>query len=344
MHYDIAIVGEAYGEQEAAEGRPFVGRSGWFLRQQLSQVGIRFEDCFVTNVLNFRPPGNDLDQLTGPKALAIPGYGPIAKGKYLNAQYTPELARLYTELNAATPNVIIALGATATWALTGSAGIKGLRGSVTQCKPHGLAATGVALAPWKILPTFHPANILREYTNRPIQLSDLAKAAAQSAFPEVRRTSREIWLEPDLGDLLRFERMHILPATQLSIDVETKGDQITCIGFAPSSVVSITIPFWSARQRDGNYWRTLREEVAAWNFVRRWCAAKPSLFQNGMYDAHRIWRTYGIPITQMEDDTMLLHHALQPEMEKGLGFLGSVYTDEISWKLLRKVDTLKKED
>jgi hypothetical protein len=39
---------------------------------------------------------------------------------------------------------------------------------------------------------------------------------------------------------------------------------------------------------------------------------------------------------------MLLHHALQPESEKGLGFLGSVYTNEASWKLMR-TSTIKRD-
>ena len=52
----------------------------------------------------------------------------------------------------------------------------------------------------------------------------------------------------------------------------------------------------------------------------------------------------GIACRGAAEDTMLLHHALQPEMEKGLAFLGSVYTDEATWKFMSKVDTLKKED
>ena len=46
----------------------------------------------------------------------------------------------------------------------------------------------------------------------------------------------------------------------------------------------------------------------------------------------------------LADDTMLMHHAMQPEMEKGLAFLGSVYTDEASWKFRRKNQTIKQED
>jgi hypothetical protein len=49
-------------------------------------------------------------------------------------------------------------------------------------------------------------------------------------------------------------------------------------------------------------------------------------------------------VRNYDDDTMLMHHALQPESNKGLGFLGSVYTDRSSWKTMRtKVLTISKE-
>ena len=46
------------------------------------------------------------------------------------------------------------------------------------------------------------------------------------------------------------------------------------------------------------------------------------------------------------DDTMLLHHALQPESEKSLAFLGSLYTDESAWKLMRQrgKTTIKRDE
>jgi hypothetical protein len=50
-----------------------------------------------------------------------------------------------------------------------------------------------------------------------------------------------------------------------------------------------------------------------------------------------LWRYAGIAAKKFCDDTMLLHHALQPEMQKGLGFLASVYTDELAWKFMHKV-------
>jgi hypothetical protein len=73
----------------------------------------------------------------------------------------------------------------------------------------------------------------------------------------------------------------------------------------------------------------------------------PKTFQNGLYDLQYIWSCWKCPTKNFEHDTMLLHHSLQPELPKSLGFMGSVYTDEISWKLLRALvdsETTKRED
>jgi DNA polymerase I-like protein with 3'-5' exonuclease and polymerase domains len=59
------------------------------------------------------------------------------------------------------------------------------------------------------------------------------------------------------------------------------------------------------------------------------------VFQNGLYDLQYIYQM-GIRPRNCTEDTMLMHHALYPEMKKGLEFLGSVYTNEASWKLMRK--------
>ncbi len=95
----------------------------------------------------------------------------------------------------------------------------------------------------------------------------------------------------------------------------------------------------------GSYWPTHAAEVLAWGFVRRVLGTTvPKVAQNGLYDINFLWTKYGIPVVNYEDDTMLLHHALQPESLKGLGFLGSVYTNESSWKLLNRRDpTVKRE-
>lgn len=350
MPHNIVIVGEAWGREEAEAREAFVGPPGKLLGAMLSQAGIAKYDCFLTCVLNLQAkgppfPDGDLRNVCGAKADGVPGLPPLVKGKYLRAEFAPELDRLYREIRVEQPTLIIAMGATASAALLGTEGIKKVRGAPSLVSPEVAAKIGYRP---KVLPTYHPAAVLREFKIRPIVISDLHKARRESEFPELRRPSREIWIEPTLADLVEFDRSFIQPSRDLSVDIETAGRQITCIGFAPSTDRCIVVPFTAVGRAGGNYWPTLADEIEAWKFVRKWCAeAKHYVFQNGLYDMNFLWTEYGITFENAKeiDDTMLIHHSLQPEMEKGLGFLGSIYTDELPWKFMRtKHETIKKED
>lgn len=336
----IAIVGEAWGEQEERARSPFVGAAGYELTRMLDEAGIRRADCFLTNVFNLRPANNDIENLCGPKADGLPGMPAVKNGKYILSKYAGELSRLYDEVSSVRPNVILALGNTATWALLHNTGISKIRGTITSSvAPKGL----------KVLPTYHPAAILRDWSLRPVTVIDLGKARRESAFPEVRRPKCWIHVAETLDDLEQFYAEYLLPARHISFDIETSGDQITCIGFAPSTDRALVVPFVDNRVtvegRRGSYWPNLQDECKAWAFVRRVLALPCGKSgQNTLYDIHFLWRNYGIPVKNYEEDTMLLHHALQPESPKGLGFLGSVYTNHAAWKTMRtKVLTISKE-
>lgn len=336
----ILLLGEAWGKQEEEERLPFVGASGRFLNSLLSQVGIKREECYATNVFNLRPrPTNDVKNLCGKRTedvdLTLP---PLGKGYYLRNEYVGELRRLYGEISVFQPDLIIAFGGAAVWAMTGFEGIKRVRGAPL------LSSMGVPGI--KILATYHPAAVLRDFSLRPIVLADLSKARSESEFPEVRRPAREFWLSPTIADLDLFEELHINPSTQLSIDIETKGNQITEVGFAPTESIALVVPFVVNDKPGNNYWPDTLTELRAWQRVRKWCKLPKAIIgQNHLYDANFLWRQYGIPMPHMAEDTMLLHHALQPEMEKGLGFLGSIYTNEPQWKWMRdKHSTAKRQD
>lgn len=332
---DIMIIGEAWDKHDEEAGTPFAGPSGKLLYSLLRLVGINRDECYFTNVFNLRPmPTNDIGNLCGPKAEGIPGRPYILKGKYVKNDYSHELKRLSQEIETQSPNVIIALGATPAWALLDTSGIKAIRGAPVQ------SGSG-----YKVLPTYHPSAVLRDYKLKPIVMADLMKARRESTSPEVTRPVRHIWIEPTIADIKEFIDKHILPSPDLSIDIETKGDTITCIGFAPTKDIALVIPFFDPMVEGKNYWETKELEIEAWDLVRYLCGLdKKIVFQNGLYDMHFLWRTMGITVPHAAEDTMLLHHALQPEMEKGLGFLGTIYTDEASWKFMRKSDTIKKED
>lgn len=387
----IAIVGEAWGEHEHHLGHPFVGPAGRELLSQLVDAGILprpvkrpFEpeavrDFWLTqdvvslhNCFNLRPERNDvLNLCTSAAGPRIPGASPLRAGKYVKTEYQPELERLARELAAAAPNLIIALGGTASWALLGEPGISRIRGAIassagiTGVLSGVLSGSGVeaervlgspdvvrqsgagmgdAMSPVKTLPTYHPAAVLRDFSLRAVTVLDLRKAAREAAYPEIRRPFRRVLIEPSLEDLDWFWHHHLSVAERISVDIETQGIHITCIGFAPSPDISLVVPFRDMRKRGWSFWPNSVSEGAAWRWVRKVCTSGiPLVFQNGMYDAHFLWKQAGIP-TPVNEDTMLLHHSIYPELQKGLGFLGSVYTNEASWKLMNRSQSRKKDE
>lgn len=336
MTHKIAIVGEAWGEQEEQQRAPFVGPSGWELNKMMAESGIHRADCFMTNVFNLRPkPTNAVENLFSKDRTG--NLPPLKAGHYLRAEYYGEVARLLQELQSLRPNIAILLGNTAAWAVLGNSGISRIRGTVTSGRDK--------LSTIKCLPTFHPAAILRDWSLRPVTVLDLAKAKRESEFPEIRRPERVVYIEPSLQDMEWYFENFLANAASISFDIETSGEQITCIGFASSEKSAIVIPFTDPRKIGGSYWPDQVSELRAWEFTRKVLNLPcPKFGQNTLYDINFLWARYGITVRNYDDDTMLLHHALQPESQKGLGFLGSVYTNESSWKLLnRRTSTIKRD-
>jgi uracil-DNA glycosylase family 4 len=367
LNKPIVLLGEARGEAEHRLNTSFVGPSGAELLRQLSESGVislssidrdyinRFysnrdsaaiesvwslhPEVYRTNVFNQHPPRNDLEHFCGPKSTAIADYSPLLKSKYVRTEFQFELDRLADELISHDPNLVICLGNTAVWAMTGKTGITKSRGT-TMLSTH-------TAADFKILPTYHPAAVLRQWELRPTVIADLIKAAKESQFPEIRRPEREIWIEPSLEDIEKFIKEQIMGCDLLSVDIETIGTRITCIGFAPSAKVGIVIPFDDERAKGRCYWSNINDERKAWRLIKSVLedASIPKLFQNGMYDIAFLWRAYGIKTLGAAEDTMLLSHALHPESLKGLGYLGSIYSDEGAWKHMRKKhETIKRDD
>lgn len=311
--------------------------AGNFLKAALSQVGIEWRDAQFFSLFSESVP--DIKPLCGKQNESIPGTYAVLKGKYLKAEYGPTLRAFWNKINYAKPTVIIALGSLGQWAVTGESNMKNFRGTFLE----GLSDINKV----KVISTYTPQAVFKEWKVRPVFFADLEKAAKNSTFSEIRRPRRSIFIEPTYDDLLSFEAEYITPSPWLSIDIETSGRAITCLSIAPSPTVSLVIPFLMNQGR--LYWKTLEEEVRVWEWIKRICALdKCAVFQNGMYDMHHLWRNYGIPVMAAAngEDSMLLHHALQPEMEKGLRFLGSIYTQEQAWKFMgrRNVDTIKRED
>jgi len=126
------IVGEAPGEREVAEGQPFVGFSGQELSKML-QEGIMRSECFITNVVRIRPPGNDINAFIAQRKSDISAQHIMMRDKFVLPAVRDGFELLKREIEMCQPNVIIAFGNVALWALTGQWGITSWRGSVMEC-------------------------------------------------------------------------------------------------------------------------------------------------------------------------------------------------------------------
>ncbi len=130
----LMIIGEAPGADEDRIGEPFVGRSGNLLNKMLKAIGISREECFVSNVLPWRPPGNR-PPTDGETAVCLP---------FLKRQI--ELVK---------PKIILMLGASAANALLENTD------SISRLRGHFMEYDVGENYSCQVLATFHPAYLLR---------------------------------------------------------------------------------------------------------------------------------------------------------------------------------------
>jgi uracil-DNA glycosylase len=162
----IMFVGEAPGADEDAQGRPFVGRAGQLLEKIINACGLKREDVFIANILKCRPPGN-----REPAAEEI-------------IHCLPFLQR---QIEIIEPEIIVALGAYAARTLLNTnKPISHLRGEFQEY------FSGVGRPPIKLMATFHPAYLLRNYSedNRRKVWEDMKKVIAEVGLPVPDRPAK----------------------------------------------------------------------------------------------------------------------------------------------------------
>lgn len=342
MTCKILIVGDCYEQQDRIMGKPFTGHAGRELMHMLQLAGVNSNDCAYTAVFRHEPMDGDVESFFLPKAehksSPYPGIKFKNKLHHVKPEFESSLADLRAEIEQLKPNLVLALGSVALWATSGETSINAKRGTIMAC----------SLVPeQKLLATLHPKAVLRLWSSRPTAIADLQKAAYEGSFPEFRRLRRELWLEPTLDDIREFKSKYLDGCSLLSFDIETipVRRQITCIGFAGSIDRAICIPFVDKRRDGYSYWPSARDEVRAWTLVREILdGPEPKLGWNGLYDMQWLWRVCGIPTRNYLHDGTFLHHALQPELKKSLGYCASIYTNEPAWKDMRTKDFTEKRD
>ena len=322
----ILLIGEGPTEEDLRAGVPFTGHAGRELNTMLADADLSRANVALTYLFQERPPGGDINAWAVPRTNLnlnplLPWSGiPCKKGVVDPARTQPALARLYEEIARVNPNVIVTLGNTPLAALCRVSGITKLRGALHFFQNR------------KVIPTYAPSAVLRQYEWRPQVVADFIKTKIESGFPEARLINRLIYIEPTVNDLEDWTE-RLCREDFISFDIETSAKQITCIGFAPNLRECFVIPFWDVKT--GNYWEREEDEVLAYKAMRRICASRSvKIAQNGLYDVSYLSK-YNVKVTNFTEDTMIQSHSLYPAMPKGLDFLGSIYANERAWKRWR---------
>lgn len=311
--YRLAIVGEAPGVEEVAQRRPFVGVSGQFLSALLHSAGIIRAACFVGNIVQLRPPNNDIKHFD-------------QKGE----EFTHGITVLSSDLWKFQPHCVLLLGATALGSFfSGGYSISDYRGTVFRADRHPFAGL-------KCVASFHPAAVLRQYSWAPILGFDLKRAKEEAHYEEVKTPERQFDLDLTADEVIG--RLESISAGQLvSFDIEGGISGVPCCSISTDSSSAFIVAFKGGRE---HRWSD-EDETRVWHALARVLedTRVPKVLQNSLYDRFVLAYNHGLLIRNVAEDTMLKHWELYSELEKNLGFQASLYTREPFYKSERKTDS-----
>jgi DNA polymerase len=143
---DLMFVGEAPGADEDLQGEPFVGRAGQLLTKIIEAIGLKREDVYIANIIKCRPPGN-----RNPEPDEVEQCEPF----------------LFRQVAAVRPKVIVALGKFAAQSLLRTTD------PITRLRGRSFNYRGATL-----IPTFHPAFLLRNPSAKREVWEDMKKVRA----------------------------------------------------------------------------------------------------------------------------------------------------------------------
>jgi uracil-DNA glycosylase family 4 len=307
----IMLVGEAPGEQEAATGKPFVGNAGRVLSELLNLAGLSKPECLIANIARERPPGNKIAFFYEDKKKTMP--------KSILKEWIGELTE---EIKFYRPNIIVALGDTASYHLTGEKGITAARGYIYDC----------ALVPGvKVLATYHPQKTDYEYKLRWPTVMDLRKAKANSSTPDFPVDKRVLNSSPSRREFMDF--LHYLlydHEDPITLDIETTqpGTHIDILGIAESPIHGMSFRFLSNRKPTMSF----DKELEMWKLLAKVLSEKQVIMHNACYDMAVLWHHYNIYCAHMFADTMVAAHVAWPEVPRSLGFMASICLNVPPWK------------
>ena len=316
----IAIIGEAPGYAEDKAGVPFVGAAGSLLDRLLREAGINRREVYVTNVVKYRPPDNNLKRISE-----------------LGITLESAIETVRREIETLAPNVLILLGNTPLEAFTGRKGIIKYRGSILQ-----------SVNGFKCIPTVHPAFLLRQEdmlktgvaqgqsVPEQVVIADLLKANRESK-------TREINTIPRKAQIIRsnFELIQFIDSYQginlVSVDIETYKGIPICVALAFNPYHSASVPLLSIPGLGGGIKLSETELIEIYITLSRFFS-RPEIKiigQNFKFDHDKliaVSRILGPVGEKLGADTSLMMGVAYTEFPKNLAFMTSLFTNEPYYK------------
>jgi uracil-DNA glycosylase family 4 len=313
------FLGEAPGEVEDQTGLPFQNPhgAGKIFNLIMSQVGINRRDVRIRNVALQRPPNNDMSHFFYDKRCTVP--------KPELVQWIEELRQ---ELEESRPNVVVALGHYALWALTGEKKISTARGYITES----------TLVPGlKVLPTYHPQNINYEWKNFPIAVFDVRKALFHSDKPKIALDKTRYIAPATFTMFMDYLETIRKGNKRFSFDIEAHVGTAYPYLLGVADSPNFGMSFYNMKGSDPTI--SYHQEAQLWHKLAEVGKACEVIMHNVCYDKAVMWHHHQILFENIWMDTLIAAHVIWPEFPRDLGFLGSILLDVPRWKNLSTTDT-----
>lgn len=309
----IWLVGEAPGADEDQVGIPFVGSSGRELDRMLAEAGISLSDCCFVNPFKVRPPENDIERFeeTG-----------ITRAESVE-QFREELFEFK-------PPFIIACGGTPLQLLCGfTIDPKDKESKISKWRGSLLSAEDL---PWNhyVIPNFHPAYILREWSDRDVAVFIFRRAKEEFDFWRANGKlqplpARELIVDPSFDEAREYLRGLLNDNRPISADIELLARRVPiCIALSNRKESAISVSFFDYPPREqGVIWRLIDSCLREKRIVgQNWTTFDGNWMEGlGFYSG-----------VSNCDDTLVRHHVLHPEMSHKLDFQVMQYTREPYYK------------
>ena len=316
----IMIVGESWGIEEKRMQMPFMGKSGMVLEILLHEANIDRHECFFTNVVSYRPSGNNMETLFHFTNFAKKNRSQQIRGLFPRQIVRDGLERLQKQIELVKPELIIGLGNYTLWALTDDdfkikadkgryvpTGIGDYRGSQLRTRIGGVP----------FLPTYHPAATFRSYPWRAMIRHDfkmrVSKVANWDGLTQIFYVVR-----PDCTTTMGWLNECIFIAEgdgeiDIAVDIETRNGFIACLGVTYGIERGLCIPFLTTdKGKKAGYWSPEEEQIIVLKLRELFTHLNVTVIgHNFSFDAQYIFNQLFINIPNF-DDTMVMHHCLYP--------------------------------